>query len=286
MSTYKSRLVAVTVGLTIATALPARAQSQQPSPAPPAPMSALAKETLVKVRAKAPFDLTGMWQHDGRANTWRFVPDTFKLTPEAQIHYDRGVKALKEGGVYRDDIGQCWPAGLPLIMTRVWPIAMIQLPTAIYMISHFMNSVRVVYLDGREPPPADVTQYLGFSRGHWDGDTLVIETTNFTPGMSNGATPNSAQMKLTERLTPMGPDQIRYEAWVEDAMMFAEPYKIDMPWRRNPNYEFYEYACHEGNVQIRGYITATSPRFQKLREEQWAKQGEEPSPVAGPGGAP
>ena len=54
-----------------------------------------------------------MWQHDGRANTWRFVPETFKLTPEAQVHYDRGVQALKEGGIYRDDIGQCWPAGLP-----------------------------------------------------------------------------------------------------------------------------------------------------------------------------
>ena len=125
-----------------------------------------------------------------------------------------------------------------------------------------------------------VTEYLGYSRGHWDGDTLVIETTNFTPGISNGASPNSAQMKLTERLTPTGPDQIRYEAWIEDPVMLTAPYKIDMPWQRNPNYEFFEYACHEGNVQIRGYITATSPRFQKLREEQWAKQGEEPSPVA------
>ena len=128
-----------------------------------------------------------------------------------------------------------------------------------------------------------MTQYLGYSRGHWEGDTLVIETTNFTPGMSNGASPNSAQMKLTERLTPTGPDQIRYEAWVEDPVMLTAPYKIDMPWRRNPNYEFYEYACHEGNVQVRGYITATSPRFAHLREEQWAEQGEEPTPeAAGP----
>ena len=58
-----------------------------------------------------------MWQHDGRANRWQFVPETFKLTPAAQVHYDAGLKALKEGGVYRDDIGQCWPAGMPLIMT-------------------------------------------------------------------------------------------------------------------------------------------------------------------------
>ena len=66
---------------------------------------------------------------------------------------------------------------------------------------------------------------------------------------------------------------MRYEAWIEDPVMLTAPYKIDIPWQRNPNYEFYEYACHEGNVQIRGYITATSPRFEALRQEQWAAQG-------------
>ena len=91
-------------------------------------------------------------------------------------------------------------------------------------------------------------------------------------------------MKLTERLTPTGPDQIRYEAWVEDPVMLTAPYKIDMPWRRNPNYEFYEYACHEGNVQIRGYITATSPASKRC-----ARRGLRPKAgrdCLGPGGAP
>ena len=92
---------------------------------------------------------------------------------------------------------------------------------------------------------------------------------------------------MNTRFTPTGPDQIRYEVWVEDPVMLSAPYKIDMPWHRNPNYEFYEYACHEGNVQIRGYITATSPRFAHLREEQWAQQGERPTePAAGSGGNP
>src|SRR6187397_402090 len=86
------------------------AQGQrQTAPAPPAKLGALAVANLAKTRPAAPFNLTGTWQHDGRANTWKFVPPTFKLTPEAQVHYDRGVEALKKGGVYRDDIGQCWP---------------------------------------------------------------------------------------------------------------------------------------------------------------------------------
>ena len=124
----------------------------------PAPLSALNPANLAKARSKAPFDLTGTWLHDNRggANSWKFVPQNFKLTPQAQEHYDAGQKATKEGKVYRDDIGQCWPAGMPLIMTRVWPIAMIQLPTAIYMTSAFMNSLRIIYLDGRPHSNPDI----------------------------------------------------------------------------------------------------------------------------------
>ena len=162
-------------------------------------------------------------------------------------------------------------------------IRVLQSPGLVTIAIEMVHETRLIYLDGRARPPASVTQYLGYSLGHWEGDTLVIETTNFTPGMSNGITPNSAQMKLTERLTPTGPDQIRYEAWVEDPVMLTGPYKLDFPWQRNPNYEFFEYACHEGNVQIRGYITSTSPRFEAMRAQRFAEQG---VPHTGPGGGP
>ena len=159
-------------------ALVAQGPPQAPAPAQP---SALSLANLAKPRPKPPFDLTGMWQHDGRANKWQFVPEKFTLTPEAQVHYDKGVEALKNGGVYRDDIGQCWPAGMPLIMTRVWPIAMVQLPTVIYMISHFENSVRIIYLDGRPHTDPDVVvrTFNGESIGKWEGDTLVVTTKGF-----------------------------------------------------------------------------------------------------------
>lgn len=166
-------------------------------------------------------------------------------------------------------------------------IRIMQSPGLVVIPIEMVHETRMIYLDGRAAPPPSVTQYLGVSRGHWEGDSLVVETTNFTPGMSNGVTPNSAQMTLRERFTPTGPDQIRYEAWVDDPVMLTAPYKLDMPWHRNPKYKFFEYACHEGNVQIRGYITATSPRFAKLREQQFASRGERPSPPAPrPGGGP
>src|SRR4029079_13318349 len=100
-------------------------------------------------------------------------------------------------------------------------IRVMQSPGLVVIAIEMVHETRLVYLDGRDPPPASYNQYLGYSRGHWDGDTLVIETTNFTPGMSNGVTPNSAQMKLTERITPTGPDQMRYEAWIEDPVMLT-----------------------------------------------------------------
>src|SRR5262245_28470393 len=82
---------------------------------PPVQLGALTPEAFAKAKP-APFDMTGTWQHELRGpQSWKFVPEKFELTPEAQKHFDAGEKALAEGKVYRDDIGQCWPAGMPLI---------------------------------------------------------------------------------------------------------------------------------------------------------------------------
>src|SRR5688572_23441742 len=115
----------------------ASAQSVDP---PPLPLGALSPANLAKPRPPAPFDLTGTWQHELRGpQSWKFVPPTFELTPEAQVHYDAGRRAAAENKVYRDDIGQCWPAGMPLIMTRVHPFVLMQYPTAIFMVQNFMD---------------------------------------------------------------------------------------------------------------------------------------------------
>jgi len=74
----------------------------------------------------------------------------------------------------------------------------------------------------------------------------------------------------------MNPDQVHYEAWIEDPLVMEGTYKVDFPWERDSDYEIFEYACHEGNVQIRGYITATSPRFAEERAATWRARGEEP----------
>ena len=83
---------------------------------PPGALGALAPANIAKPRPKAPFDLTGAWLHGGESE--RFDPPAgFKLTPAAQKHYDAAQQATKEGKMYRNDIGLCWPAGVPIMMT-------------------------------------------------------------------------------------------------------------------------------------------------------------------------
>ena len=101
---------------------------------PAEPLSALAPANMNKPRPKAPFDLSGNWFVDTSPgpDAWRFGPPYPKLTPPAQVHADLSQKYLKEGKVYRDDIGQCWPAGMPLIMTRYWPFAFVHASTTFW----------------------------------------------------------------------------------------------------------------------------------------------------------
>src|SRR5512138_2002121 len=226
------------------------AQGQKLPPPPPPQLSALSVENLAKPRPKPPFDLTGMWQHDGRANRWQFVPEKFTLTPAAQVHYDAGVKALKDGGVYRDDIGQCWPAGMPLIMTRVWPIAMVQLPTAIYMISGFENSIRIIYLDGRQHTPADevVRSFDGESIGRWEGDALVVDTKYF-PGhhhwMDQGGAsiPASEDLHIVERfrMTKDGTFEVGYT--MTDPGSWEGEWKFTKRFNRKDDTDISEVEC-------------------------------------------
>ena len=201
-------------------------------------LSALAPENLAKPRPKAPFDLTGTWRHRGTATeTWRFVPSTFKLTPEAQKHYELGAKALKEGGVYRDDIGQCWPAGMPLIMTRAWPYAAVQLPTVIYVISGFMNSLRSIYLDGRPhmDPDVVVRSFNGESIGRWEGKELVVDTKYF-PGHHHWMDQGGASIPVSEDMHMIERMRMPDAGTLEVDYIMSDPKNWEGEWRMTKRY--------------------------------------------------
>jgi hypothetical protein len=144
-------------------------------------LGALAPENLNADRPEPPFDLTGTWFVDLVSKgfgDFRFGPPYPEFIGQAAEDFEEGRRVQAAGGVYRDAIGQCFPAGIPMIMTRIWPIMMVQVPTAIYMVTNFNNSFRQVFLDGRDwaDPDTVIYTYNGQSIGHWEGDTLVVET--------------------------------------------------------------------------------------------------------------
>lgn len=130
---------------------------------------------------------------------------------------------------------------------------LVQTPDSValyYEAGHWGGAYRTIPLDGRPHAPSHVRQWLGDSRGHWEGDTLVVETTNFTA--QNTFQGASQDMQLVERFTRVQPDVLMYRATVEDPATFTEPWTIEMTWQLGDNQDnlIYESACHEGNYAL------------------------------------
>ena len=156
-------------------------------------LGALSQENLKKRRPKAPDDLTGTYtfffgkENGSPFTAYLFTPGVKEnpkvaLTPAAQVELDKLVAYGKDGKDYRDDPAACWPLGMPRIMTRYWPINIVQLPTMTLITSMFENNVRWVYTDGRQHPAEEdiILTYNGHSIGHWEGKTLVVDTVGMT----------------------------------------------------------------------------------------------------------
>jgi hypothetical protein len=116
------------------------------------------------------------------------------------------------------------------------------------------HEVRLVALDGRPHLPADVRSWVGDAIGRWDGDTLVVETTNFTQALSASAR-FDGNLHLAERFTRTGPNTLLYEATVNDPTVYASPWTVRLPMTKTEE-RLYEYACHEGNHAIRNILRA------------------------------
>ena len=120
-------------------------------------------------------------------------------------------------------------------------VQLVQTSDYVVMRIEMMNDVRVVPLDGR--PHGELRQRMGDSRGHWEGDTLVVETTNFANPMVAGASRNA---RLVERFTRVSPEIIEYEYTVDDPTVWTAQWTAVQTLRKNPD-PLFEYACHEGN---------------------------------------
>ena len=183
-----------------------------------------------------------------------------------------------------DSWDRCITRGLPASMFPFMynnGIRIFQAPGLVAIQLEMVHETRIIPTDGSAPVPNQIHNWMGESRGHWeDGNTLVVETTNFRPGPSatnigttgsppQNDTPVSESATLVERFTMTGPETIIYDMTWTDPVVFTAPWSARLDWKKDPNYEFFEYACHEGNVQVRNYITAS--RAQRAQEREAAQ---------------
>jgi len=131
----------------------------------------------------------------------------------------------------------------------------IQAPGYVTLLQEMVHEARIIPLDGRPHANSNVRSYMGDSRGHFDGATLVVETTNFLPnktgiGLNGGGTPTSHALKLTERFTQVDPNTINYELTVDDPKTYTKSWKVGFPITQEQGYSNFEYACHEGNYAM------------------------------------
>jgi hypothetical protein len=141
----------------------------------------------------------------------------------------------------------------------------VQSPTEVAINYEMLHDTRIIPLDGRPPADEGVRQYMGSSIGRWEGNTLVVETTNMTDQLGVGRMVHSEDLKLIERFTRIDRDMIDYVVTVDDPRTFAQAWTYRLTLTTQPGYEVLEYSCHEGN-----FFVANALRAEKVYQDSVA----------------
>jgi len=135
-------------------------------------------------------------------------------------------------------------------------VQLFQAPGYVAILNEMVHNTRIVPLDGRAHLPPDVRQWVGDSRGYWDGDTLVVETTNFLGLTSFRRGISTADLHLVERFTRISDTTLLYEVTVDDPGTWSRPWTYSVPMKKSDS-QMFEYACHEGNYGMTNLLTGS-----------------------------
>ena len=213
-------------------------------------------------------DLNGIWQtmntahwdledHSARAGaavplgSVGAVPAGKSVVQGGEIPYqDSALDKRRENAeqwLTADPEIKCFLPGVPRVMYMPFPFQIVQTPEFILVASEYIGATRSIHMTAVEPPPIDT--YMGHSVGRWEGDTLVIESNTFTDQtwLDRAGNFHSAALRVVERITPISPDALQYEATLEDENVFTRPWTISMPLYRRlePDAEILEFNCVE-----------------------------------------
>jgi hypothetical protein len=204
------------------------------APEGPAPVTAWGKP-----------DLNGVWQRP-------YVPDIERLNGGPLPYTDWGKKQWEsyhaEDGDYT---GSCLPFGHMRSMNSPDPIQIMQTPTHLAFLYEQNSWFKVLAIDGRPDKPK-VPTWFGDSNGHWDGDTLVVDTTNFNglTKLDTSGHPHSDQLHLTERFTRTDAGHLAYEVTIDDPKTYTKPIVSKRTFTLRTDWEVLEYSCEENNVGL------------------------------------
>jgi hypothetical protein len=189
------------------------------------------------------------------------------LTPEGQAYAKSLRNGLGPGSHFPDKVdswedfdfySRCITRGLVSSMLPTlynFGNQIVQAPGYVAIRNEMIHETRVIPLDGRAHVGKSLRTYMGDSRGHWEGDTLVVETTNLNNKTGTGGGFFSDAAVLTERFRRTAKDELSYDLTVNDPKTWTKRFTIHMPYKEDPSYTIYEYACHEGNYMMTDALT-------------------------------
>src|SRR5580765_1604310 len=156
-------------------------------------------------------------------------------------------KANYEKRLTADPAIKCYLPGVPRAMYLPQPFQIIQSQKHIMMAFQYAGAIRTIYMDEHTPAPAD--SWMGWSNGHWEGDTLVVDTTGFNDlsWFDRAGNFHSDELHVVERITPASPDHLNYEATIDDKKVFSRPWKMSMTLyrRKEKGARLLEFRCVE-----------------------------------------
>jgi hypothetical protein len=188
------------------------------------------------------------------------------VKPAAEAKRDYDLAHIGDSYEHMSVWDRCITRGVP---GRMFPVGynnayqILQSPGYVVIMSEMIHDARVIPMDGRAHAPADVRSWDGDSRGHWDGNSLVVDTTNFNgkgwvatsaaTGRMKGI-PESQALHVVERFTRVAAGTIQYEVTIDDPNVYTKPWKVSIPLTHDPQYVVYEYACQEGNQAVENIL--------------------------------
>ncbi len=202
------------------------------------------------------------------------------LTPEGQARLEARNKLMRDpvpaswlNWSYYDRCITRGVAGSILPAVYGNGLEIVQTPGYVAIRYEMVHDVRIIPTDGRPHLSSKIRSYMGDPVGHWEGKTLVVETTNLLGGRLGvggggpGGAPYSEDMKFTERFTRVSDNTIDYELTVDDPKTYTATWRIAFPITHEPGYRLFEYACHEGNMAMRNMLSAARAEDRKAAAE-------------------